>query len=187
MGYRHYFYRFPKAEIEAIKACKTNEELCNWAESRGYSVHRYDGEPPYISIYDLGKEIYEFGKYVGWAFRMQENNESIFGSDELKERYQDYGPVLCAQEDFLTAINNYKNNIIEYYKELLQRDEQAWKHHITGQLSEWENDFGLCAVNTDLSVKHITSSWLYEYAIFDLVRLYKTFDFENDVLVLLGW
>lgn len=187
MGYRHYFYRFPKVEIEAIKACKTNEEFCNWAESRGYSVNRYDGGTPYISIYDLGKEIYGFGKYVDWAFCMQENNESIFGSDELKEIYQDYGPVLCTKEDFLTAINNYKNNIIKYYKELLKEDERAWKHHITRQLSEWENDFGLCAVDTDLSSKRVTSSWLYEYAIFELVRLYKTFDFENDVFVLMGW
>ena len=27
----------------------------------------------------------------------------------------------------------------------------------------------------------------YEYAIFELVRLYKIFDWENDDLVLVGW
>lgn len=29
--------------------------------------------------------------------------------------------------------------------------------------------------------------WDYEYAIFELVRLYKSFDWENDELVLVGW
>ena len=32
-----------------------------------------------------------------------------------------------------------------------------------------------------------TNSWSYEYSIFELVRLYKTFDWENDNLVLMGW
>lgn len=76
--------------------------------------------------------------------------------------------------------------IYNYMLEQQQKLYEAWKHHITGQLSEWENDFGFCAVDTDLSCKCVTSSWLYEYAIFEPVRLYKTFDFENDVLVLLG-
>jgi hypothetical protein len=32
----------------------------------------------------------------------------------------------------------------------------------------------------------INRSGLYEYAIFELVRVYKTFDWENDALVLIG-
>jgi len=194
MGYRHYFYGLPKAQIGEIKQCKTNEEFCDWAESKGYEVERYDGEKPWVSVYKIGRELCEFGKYVDWAFDMQENNESIFGNQELKERYSDYAPVICTKEDFLFAINKYKEKVVAYYKGLLEGDkesrlpiEERWKRHIEGQLTEWKNGFGYCAVNTDLSAKRITDSWLYEYAIFELVRVYKTFDWQNNTLVLLGW
>ena len=32
-----------------------------------------------------------------------------------------------------------------------------------------------------------SGDWSYEYAIFELVRLYKIFDWENNDLVLVGW
>lgn len=194
MGYRHYFYSVPKTQIAEIKRCKTNNEFCDWAEAKGYEVERYDGGKPSCPVYKIGKEICEFGKYVDWAFRMQEKNESIFGSEALKQRYADYTPVLCSQEDFVFAINTYKQNIIDYYKSLLEEDkvikvpiEQKCKDHVENKLSEWENGFGICPIDTDLKSETINRSWLYEYAIFELVRVYKTFDWENDALVLLGW
>lgn len=194
MGYRHYFYKFAKTEIEEIKKCKTCDDFYEWAESKGYEVERYEGEEPYCGIYNIGKEVYAFGKYVDWAFKMQETNESIFASDELKERYEDETPVICTQDDFLSVINIYRQKIIDYYKGLLEEDkeskrsiEERHKIHIIKQLNEWNNNFGFCPVNTDLTRECINDSWLYEYAIFELVRVYKTFDFENNALVLLGW
>ena len=197
MGYRHYFYELPKTEIEEIKKCKTNDEFCDWAEGKGYEVERYEGEKPYFPVYNLGKSIYEFGKYVDWAYKMQNKNESIFESEELKEQYTDYAPVLCTQDDFLLVINNYKQKIIAYYKGLLELDEidkihkltveTKCKRHVENQLSEWDNGFGIDPIDTDLSHSYINRSWLYEYGIFELVRVYKTFDWENNSLVLLGW
>lgn len=197
MGYRHYFYKFPKTEIAEIKKCKTNDDFCDWAESKGYEVERYDGEKPYCAVFNLGKEIYEFGKYVDWAFDMQIRNESIFVTKELKERYNDYAPVICTQDDFLFVITCYKQKIINYYKSLFELDEidkahkitveEKCKRHVKSQLNEWENPFGICPIDTNLSKPFINSSWLYEYGIFELVRVYKTFDWENNSLVLLGW
>ena len=194
MGYIHYFYSVPKTQIEEIKKCKTNDEFCDWAESKGYEVERYEGEHPYCAVYKLGKEIYEFGKYVDWAFKMQEKNENIFDSEELKEKYVDFQPVLCSQDDFLFVINTYKQNIINFYKGLLEEDEQnkipieqKHKNHIKNQLNEWENNFGICPIDTNLERETINRSWLYEYAIFELVRVYKAFDWKNNALVLLGW
>lgn len=185
MGYRHYFYCVPKTQIEEIKNCKTNDEFCDWAESKGYEVDRYDDENPYCSISNIGKEIYEFGKYVDWAFKMQEKNERLFASEELIKQYEDEMPVICTQEDFLSVIHIYKQKIVDYYKGLLEKDDETKARHIKGQLYEWVS--GYCPINTDLTKECITHSWLYEYSIFELVRLYKTFDFENIALVLLGW
>lgn len=87
--------------------------------------------------------------------------------------------------------------IIDFYKSLLEVDEidkahkitveEKCKRHVGNQLNEWENAFGICPIDTDLSKPIINRSWLYEYGIFELVRVYKTFDWENNSLVLLGW
>lgn len=192
MGYRHYFHAVPKTQIEAIRKCKTNEEFCEWAESAGYEIDRCEDEPTYVPVYRLGEEIYEFGKYVEWAFAMQEKNESIFSSEELKECYEDYTPILCSKEDFLSVIDIYKKKIASYLESLLSNDEyataeQKCQRDIKDRLDEWKNTFGYSPVNTDLDKAYITKSWLYEYSIFELVRLYKTFDWENDALMLVGW
>lgn len=193
MGYRHYFYSIPKTEIEEIKRCKSIDDFCKFCIAHNYEVVDYGEGDSFVPVYNLGKEIYEFGKDVDWAFNLQEKNESIFGNAELKQQYDDYCPVVCTQEDFLFVIDEYKKKIINYYKKLLQEDgthkltnEQRWKWHLENQLWEWENEFGFSAVNTDLSKSFITNSWLYEYSIFELVRQYKTFDFENNALVLIG-
>lgn len=125
MGYRHYFHAVPKTQIEAIRKCKTNEEFCEWAESAGYDIDRCEDEPTYVPVYRLGEEIYEFGKYVEWAFAMQEKNESIFISEELNKCYEDYTPVLCSKEDFLSVIDIYKKKIASYLESLLSNDEYA--------------------------------------------------------------
>lgn len=194
MGYRHYFYSIPKIEIEEIKRCKSNDDFCKFCIAHNYEVDDFGDNDKFVPVYKLGKEICEFGRLVDWAFKMQEKNESIFGDAELKQQYDDYSPVICTQEDFLFVIDEYKKKIINYYKGLLQEDkshrltnEQRWKRHLEDQLLEWENEFGFSAVNTDLSKSFITNSRLYEYSIFELVRQYKTFDFENNALVLIGW
>lgn len=192
MGYRHYFYAIPKKQIEEIRNCKTNEEFCDWAEEAGYYVERYEGENPYAPVYEFGREIHEFGKYVDWAFDMQRKNESIFASDELKERYSDYDPVICSKDDFLAAIDNYKQKIISYLEGCLEEEECSTSEQkcvldVKDRLYEWKNPFKYGGVDIDDDRTLITTSWLYEYAIFELVRQYKTFDWENDCLILLGW
>lgn len=190
MGYRHYFHAVPKIQIEEIRKCKTNDDFCKWAKSRGYEVEEYDGEKPYCSIFRIGKEVYEFGKYVDWAFAMEDKNESVFTSKELKQMYEDYGFVLCSQDDFLTAINEYRLKIVSYLESLLSNDEESEnrrRRDLEERLEEWNNSFVHYAINTNLEQSKICNSWLYEYAIFELTRVYKAFDWENDALVLVGW
>jgi hypothetical protein len=48
----------------------------------------------------------------------------------------------------------------------------------------WER---LRAINLDPEDECITNSWLYEHQIFELVRLYKTIDWDNKCLLFYGW
>lgn len=65
--------------------------------------------------------------------------------------------------------------------------QEHWKDAIEDKIETWSNEFGVYPLNLDLSNSRITDSCLYEYGIFELVRLYKTFDWENNNLVLMGW
>jgi len=197
MGYRNYFCKISKKELEEIRKYRTVAELAEWGKATGRKVMNYGDENEfYLPVFNIGETIYDFGKDVDWAHKLQKN-ENIFSSNELKEAYaEEHDTFVCSQTDFLAVIDVYKEKIINYYEKLLAENKEAFhtsdigqkcKAHVRNQLYEWKNAFDSSPVNTDLSVNTITGSWLYEYAIFELVRLYKTFDWENDALLFLGW
>ena len=41
--------------------------------------------------------------------------------------------------------------------------------------------------NIEDDTERIVNSWLYEYSAFELTRLYKTFDWDNNYLLFYGW
>ena len=200
MGYRHYLYAVPKKQVEEIRACQTNDDWTNFAKRHDY---RYDEDDGWLSPYKVGKEIYELGKYSEIAFKLESERPSLFTSEELKERYSDYGFALLTKEDFKTVIEAYRQKIINWFQSLLnpeddliipaklskeERKHLAIEHEIQDKIDSWSGKyFGISPIDLDESRERITGDWSYEYAIFELVRLYKIFDWENDDLVLVGW
>ena len=62
------------------------------------------------------------------------------------------------------------------------------EHEIQDKIDSWSGKyFGISPIDLDETRERITGDWLYEYAIFELVRVYKEFDWEHDALVLVGW
>lgn len=205
MGYRHYLYAVPKKQVAEIQSCKTNEELCNFAENYGYKVDRdcCDDGSGWFSPYEVGKEIYDLGKYSKIAFKLESERPSLFTSEELKDRYSDYGFALLTKDDFKAVIEAYRQRIVDWFQELLKPDKSRifsnklsieerkrleWEDEIKAKWEKWCGKyFGISPIDLDESRERITGDWSYEYAIFELVRLYKVFDWENDDLVLVGW
>lgn len=205
MGYRHYLYAVPKKQVAEIQACKTNDDLCKFAENYGYEVSRdyFDDRSGYVFLYKIGKELYELGKYSEIGFKLESERPSPFTSEELKERYSDDGFALLTKDDFKSVIEFYRQKIIAWLESLLNPDESRidanklskeerkhleWEYEIKDKLEKWSGKyFGISPIDLDESRERITGDWSYEYAIFELVRLYKAFDWENDDLVLVGW
>lgn len=205
MGYRHYLYAVPKKQVAEIQACKTNEDWCKLAENYGYKVDWdcCDDGSGWFSPYKIGTELYELGKYSEIAFKLESERPSLFISDKLKERYSDYGFVLLTKDDFKVVIETYRQKIIEWFQSLLNPDKSQvtapnlskeerkrleWKYEIEDKLDKWSGKyFGISPIDLDESRERITGDWTYEYAIFELVRQYKVFDWENNELVLVGW
>ena len=205
MGYRHYLYAVPKKQVAEIQACKTNDDLCKFAENYGYKVNRnYCGDGSgWVSPHKIGKELYDLGKYSEIGFKLESKRPSLFTSKELKERYSDDGFALLTKDDFKAVIEAYRQKIIKWLQSLLNVDEricfsdeltkeqyqfETLKQETQDKLDSWSGKyFGISPIDLDESRERITGDWSYEYAIFELVRVYKTFDWENDDLVLVGW
>ena len=205
MGYRHYLYAVPKKQVAEIQSCKTNDDWCNFAENYGYEVdwNCCDDGRGWFSPYKIGTELYELGKYSEIAFKLESERPSLFTSEELKERYSDYGFALLTKDDFKAVIETYRQKIINWLQSLLnpeddpiipsklpkeERKHLAIEHEIQDKIDSWSGKyFGVSPIDLDESRERITGDWSYEYAIFELVRLYKIFDWGNDDLVLVGW
>lgn len=205
MGYRHYLYAVPKKQVAEIQACKTNEDWCNFAEKNGYKVDRdcCDDGSGWLSPYKIGTELYELGKYSEIGFKLESERPSLFTSEELKKRYSDDGFALLTKDDFKAIIEAYRQKIIAWLESLLNPNESRidsnklskeerkhleWEYEIKDKLDSWSGKyFGTLPIDLDESRERITGDWSYEYAIFELVRVYKVFDWENNDLVLVGW
>lgn len=205
MGYRHYLYAVPKRQVSEIQACKTNEDWCNFAERYGHtlSLSVYNDGSDWFAPYDVGKELYELGKHSEIGFKLESERPSLFTSDELKKRYEDYGFALLTKDDFKAVIEAYRQKIVNWFQSLLdpeddplipsklskeERRRALIDNEIKDKIDNWSGKyFGISPIDLDESRERITGDWSYEYAIFELVRLYKIFDWENDDLILVGW
>ncbi len=200
MGYRHYLYAIPKKQVKEIQACKTSEDWTNFAKQHDYP---YDDDDGWLSPYKVGKECYELGKHSEIGFKLETERPSVFTSDELKDIYADYGFALLTKDDFKAVIEAYRQKIIKWLQSILNVDDricfsdeltkeqhqfETLKQEIQYKLDVWSGKyFGILPIELDESRERITDDWSYEYAIFELVRAYKAFDWENDDLVLIGW
>jgi len=197
MGYRQYLYALDKEFVKKIQMCKTNEDWCQLVAAQGYKV-REIGDEKYFAPRLLKGKFYELGKEA--FLNLEQTCPQIFTTKELRDYYEDYGFNLLTQENFVQIIESYKEKIINYFSYLLDPEapshyygslpkitkEELWKRHIEEKLFGWQSKYYTDPVDLSLDRECITMSGLYEYAIFELVRLYKTFDWKNNDLVLVG-
>lgn len=197
MGYRQYFYGVDKLIIDGFRQCKTEEELYNFCISNGIECYKDENDCEihyYCPLYKLGKEVFGFGKYYENSDKLYEHGDSLFMSQELNERYSDYGAIICDKEAIKCAIEWQIERITQIYEDLLkEKSGDDWneesqfdrlKEHVNDYLIWWKNN-RVFDLNDDAD--RLTNSWIYEHTIFDLVRLYKTFDFERRTLLFCGW
>lgn len=191
MGYREYLYQVDKKFVEKIRACKTNEEYLEVVKAH---IPDADVSGDYFPVYHLGKELFEFGKYYENGDEMYKHGDSLFQGEELRKEYADYNAIVLDESGLLCAIEWQQNRVLSVYEDLLREkselntfdkrtQQERMQDHIESHLRWWK--FGACNLNKDSD--HVASSWLYEHTIFDLVRIYKTFDWKNNCLIFAGW
>ena len=199
MGYRYYIYEIENHFLNEIRQCKTWEDFVEVVKkNKPKAVEDLLDECDYIGLYRLGHELHEFGKYYENADEMYKHGESLFFSDELNERYEDYGAIVLEPDGIKCAIDWTKNKVISYYKDLLNDNPDKndvfvdsrpqldrLKDHAQDELRWWSYEH--CPCDSDMNTPFSVNSWLYEHVYFDLVHIYKTFDWKNKSIIFMGW
>ena len=207
MGYRHYFYLVEKEEVEKVRRMNY-DELFDYAKNKKCAAEDEDGK--WIDFIDKNfmnkKEIFEFGKlyYDNTAERIYSTGIPLFENKETQDEFSDYVPYIVGKSGLEMAIQIYKEKILKYFKSLVTKEcasrgivEFTVKpedlkvaevcQEIEGKISRWSNFFGCCPINMNESSESITNSWLFEYNIFELVRLYKSIDWDKYDILFYGW
>ena len=187
MGYRNYLYTIPKKNVKEVRKLNLKE-----------LKEKYGEEDGYVSSSEVLKDmkcIFEYGKLY-WddtVERIHNTGEQLFLDEEVQENFCDEDIYLVGKDALKVTIEIYENKIKEMYKKLLDNtnlsDEEIkykYEEHIKEYNSWWRTNWRN-VINLDENDECICNSWLYEHQIFELVRLYKTIDFEEYDLIFLGY
>ena len=194
MGYRHYLYGVDRALADEIHKCKTSREFADLVKIAVPDAVEKDLDgTEYVKLYDIGETVFEFGKYYENADEMYKHGDSLFSSDELNREYSDYGPIIIGRSGLECAIDWNRKHVTEIYEDLLREtSNNGWDtrsqldrliNHAKDYLYWWQTN----PADMNLEHDHIVRSWLYEHEYFELVRIYKTFDFEHKAMMFMGW
>lgn len=151
--------------------------------------------------------IEEFGKEDYFNFGSPEEFEEIeyiegfnyknsdkwkpFYSFYINEKDYDFKFHILKEEDLKEIINYLSKEVSKYYKELYEQfEEEDTKGRIASLImsrkNDWNNDFfNILNFNKDDLV--ISNSGYYEYCIFNLISIYKNFNWNDKYLILSGW
>ena len=197
MGYRHYFYRCKKSDVAAIRD-KSMEELEALAKELNTDLYFFNKKLfPRDEVFCFGKLYYE-----DTDERIYKTGIPLFSNPQVMEDFaSDFQPYEVGKAGVLKAIEIYKEKIKAYYEQLTVdgatqilpfgielplpniTSEQKIKEHIKEKLHEIDR-----IVDTDSDRKDtLTRSYEYEYAIFNLVYILKTTDFDTETIIFLGW
>jgi len=188
MGYRQYLYSVDKDLVNRIRNCKSEQEFIDLIKKEKTEIISWGDpndpdDPTYVPLYELGKKLYEFGKYYENSNDMYKHGDSLFMCDELNERYEDYGAIILDKDGIVCAMDWCQDRVIKIYEGLLDEDRSALLEHVRDYLRWWKYD----PADRNLEHDRIVSSWLYEHEYFELVRIYKTFDFDKNAMMFMGW
>lgn len=188
MGYRHYMYVISKETVYTIQSMQLDE--------LGKSYHD-DGEDSF-RIHNLPIEmLHNFGEMDSdSAERIYQIGIPLFADKDVMRELENYKPYIVGKQGLIESINIYREKVINYYKGLQEdtvneyfTDEnrtsiEKQEAHVQNILREWER---FPPINLNENVEVITSSWKFEYSIFELVRKLKTIDFDKNTILFFGF
>ena len=211
MGYRTYIAIVDKKVLNKLRKCKTRDDMVNLYKECGWKYSDYEDEPPYCPPYNIPHIAeYEFGKEA--YSTIEEHSKPLFKPTiEEDLGWEEYCFRYGKDDMILEAIKEYKQKIVNYYENLINNtytnyngdkitmlrgdtDEETQSLHYKYILDElkfyfncWKSGDIVDPKNINKSSIFLTGSWFYEYAIFNLVSMYKHFNPKKHYVIYYEW
>lgn len=204
MSYRNYLLVVDRKKLAKIKKMNV-KELWDLVEEDPEELDEDDDgnpTPPYwrdVIEAINGEELIEVSEalfYRDSTFLLPKYTKKIFKNREIQDWYNEDTELMIAKPEILDAlIEFYISKTEKYYKDLTLEDSdnpkdkygtplkpqlERLQQHAKTQLS-W-----LKFVNDSNSKWCLSTSWLYEYDIFNLIHIKKMFDPKKQVLIWAG-
>lgn len=172
------------------------------------SINDYIKDAGYFKFPNEYIELYELGKYID---NSKWSKEAFFKFDIVKSQEEEFW--IIPKETLAKIIDETRLDVATYYKEInkaynflstldpnkeldnyenfevIQAKEKI-NHLLHSKQTTWNAEFGLFPYYLDQPPEmcdgFLTPSWDKEYNIFNLVYIYKSFDWVNDYLILSG-
>ena len=217
MGYRTYIGSMPKEEYNKIKSMTQKELFDYYKESKDldseddfhigvyeygqelYGFGKYtDFDPPKKSLKPFFKNKKVKSHYEEYDFHIVTKEFLAYliqtYHEHIKVHYNDMVMPFLGEKDepskFLNSIKTQydfpeNKHTFDFSQITLNEQSALFKmiEHIRSYRTEWTH---LTPYNLEEG-QEITTSWKYEYGVFELVRIYKTFDWKNDVMIYYGY
>lgn len=178
MGYRLYLGEVSKKEHKKMQAM-SYADLC-----KKYGEFHANGDM-IVGVYELVKMIYEFGKYYDPP---RTKKIHFFTNKENREVFDEYDFWIVSKKFLKNIIEEERKFIEEWYSKKAEEREEVLRQQQREMATEWgAGEWIKSPYNLDINKSELVSSWKREYQVFDLVRIYKTFDFEKNFLIYYGW
>jgi hypothetical protein len=206
MSYHYRFIKITKEISNEIYNADTNKFISTMFSINPNLITDKNTNMPIAHSMFNQEDIFVFGSNFGAIKEVHDSSKELFSDKELNDYYKEYDFRVCDKETLLTIIEYYRKMILNSFKKLLTAPEKEIKNHIEGKIGEWENLSEVLHIEDtfkdkeserkyneeyypyDISLSNkIVASWLYEYEIFELVHILKTFDWEHYNLLFYGW
>ena len=205
MGYRIRLGSFPKEKYPHYEN-ETYKNICSYLEEQS-KIDKCSYSTYYPKYHT---QLYEIGKYVDFKegrepfykqfdiYKEAECEFDILTKQGLKCIIQSYHDDI--KEDFnklfrcFEISNKEEERVIKIKEELDEDYEKPINNifnHLYSKKQQWDESCRFTLPyrldETGQVDGNIVSSWKIEYVIFELVYIYRTFDFENNFLIYSGW
>lgn len=190
MNTYHYLYAADKKLVNKIAKCKSMKSYQFLIDINNFLHHK--SSPSIITLkrqylpHMVFDEIYNFNNTLcddsNKYQKIWEKGKRLY-STNISNTSPEYNVIIINKEIMKSIIEFYRNKVVAYYSNLLNNESrELLDEHMKNMCNEWISNYpkpyNLCD-----NVLSIADSKINEYRIFDLVHIYKTFDWDNKYML----
>lgn len=184
-----------------------DESLYKGVYDYGDTLHefgKYTGfNPPKKSLKPFFRNKHLMSHYSEYDFYVVTPEFLIYVIEGYKERVKSYYSKMMSpffekrwdtKSEWLKTIKSDLDESLEYrytfdFSKITQEEQnQLFQmiEHVKSMWLEWSSNT-IAPVDTNLEKRSISGSWKYEYAIFELTHILKSFDWKKKVMIYYGY